>query len=70
MAEKNETVIPEVAPTSFALSLNEFCTRLSQGDKRVELIAGFHHTESIAGRVTDTESNYRTRYDAFSTQPA
>ncbi len=71
---KNETAIPETetppATASFSLSLDEFCTRLSQGDKRVELIAGFHHTELTANRVSDTESNYRARYTDFSKKTA
>lgn len=67
MAKNDTAQTPEA---SFALSLNEFCTRLSQTDKRVELIAGYHHTESMAGRDMDTEENFRARYDAFSTQPA
>lgn len=66
----------EVAPVStqgeqeFPLALNEFCARLSATDRRVELIAGFHHQEVAAGRTKDLESAFRARFEAFVNQPA
>jgi uncharacterized NAD(P)/FAD-binding protein YdhS len=51
------------------VTLNEFCTRLSMTDRRVELIGGFHFTETQAGRLKDAESNYQARYTAFLTKP-
>lgn len=57
------------APVTFPLSLQEFCVRLSQTDRRVELIGGFEHSERVAGRHRDTEANYAKRYDEFVTQP-
>ena len=63
-------VSPGAAQTDFDLSLDEFCTRLSGGDRRVELIAGFHHTELVAGRTKGREAEYQSRYVAFATQPA
>jgi hypothetical protein len=54
----------------FPLSLSEFCQRLSTSDRRVELIAAFHHAETGAGHGQDTEANYRARFEAFVTQPA
>ena len=58
------------APDEFPLALEEFCLQLSQVDKRVELIGGFHYTEKVAGRLKDTRQAYQTRYMAFLTQPA
>lgn len=54
----------------FPLSLDEFCTRLSATDRRVELIGGFHHEEVAAKRTKDLESAYRARFEAFTTKPA
>lgn len=55
--------------TAPQVTLNEFCTRLSMTDRRVELIGGFHFTETKAGRNKDAESNYQARYTAFLTKP-
>lgn len=57
-------------PESFEVSLDNFCSELSQSDKRVELIGGFHHTETKAGRMKDFGSAYLTRFLAFVNQPA
>jgi hypothetical protein len=51
------------------MTLEEFCTRLSKNDKRVELIGGFHHSELAAGRIKDAESEFQTRFAAFVTKP-
>lgn len=53
------------AATEFPLTLDEFCARLSQADKRVELIAGFHAAERKADNLKDLEANFRKRFDAF-----
>lgn len=53
----------------FPLSLDEFCTRLSQNDKRVELIGGFHASEKAAQNLNDTEANYMKRLDEFAKKP-
>lgn len=70
---KNE-VAAAVAPAPSAarvepIMLEEFCTRLSKMDKRVELIGGFHYTEVAAGRNKDAESAFKARFDAFATKP-
>jgi len=52
------------------LSLEEYCTRLSAVDRRVELISAFHAEEALAGRVVDVESAYALRFDAFINRPA
>lgn len=52
------------------ITLDEFCTRLSTTDKRVEMIGAFNHVEKKAGRIKDTEENLRSRFDAFVNQPA
>lgn len=57
-------------PDSFPLTLDEFCTRLSLKDKRVEMIGAFNAMERHAGHVKDTEVAYQTRYNDFLTQPA
>jgi len=51
------------------ITLDEFCMRLSMADKRVELIGGFHYTETAAGRIKDAESEFQSRFTAFATKP-
>lgn len=58
------------APAAFPLSLDEFCTRLSGTDRRVEMIGAFAHEERAAGRLKDTEAAYRQRFAAFASRPA
>lgn len=52
----------------FPVSLDNFCSDLSQSDRRVELIGGFHYSERAAGRTKDTPSAFRARYVAFTTR--
>ena len=59
-----ETVNPESA-----LSITDFCTRLSETVSRPELIGAFAHVEQKAGRVKDTASGYGARFDAFINKP-
>lgn len=51
------------------ITLNEFCTQLSQSDKRVELIGGFNATETQAGRIKDTFAGFSERFTAFVNKP-
>lgn len=60
----------EAAPAVFKLTIEEFCTRLSASDRRVELIGAFHATETKAGRRKDSEDNFRARFAAFLKTPA
>lgn len=68
MAKEAAAVVAE--PTEFPLTLDEFCSRLSTTDKRVELIGAFHHGEKVAGRSKDAESAYAARFAEFVNQPA
>jgi hypothetical protein len=76
MADKAEVVteasvgVTEASVEKFDLTLEEFCTRLSRTDKRVELIGGFHHSEKLAGNVKDSEAAFLGRFQKFATQPA
>lgn len=67
---KNEKAPAAVVDTAAEVTLEEFCTRLSTKDKRVELIGGFHSDEKRAGHVKDTEEAYAARYDEFINKPA
>lgn len=68
---KTESVAKEVEAQAAApeLTLDEFCTRLSMKDKRVELIGAFHFTEKAAGKIKDAESAFEERFAAFATKP-
>lgn len=60
----------EKKPVTERVSLDEFCTRLSETEKRYALIAGFAATERKARRVRDTEAAFQARFAAFIKQPA
>ncbi len=53
-----------------ALTLDEFCLRLSTTDTRTELIAGYHSVEKKNDRQKDTETAFRARFEAFVNEPA
>lgn len=55
---------------SMDVTLDEYCQRKSQADKRVELLGGFHQAERAAGNFKDAESAFDARLQAFSTKPA
>ena len=57
-------------PGAFQVSIDEFCTRLSSGDNRVEMIGAFHAQEKSAGRKSDTEAAYKARFIKFCGAPA
>jgi|GEM_PF-1184871 hypothetical protein len=71
-AAASAIITPAASTTTpqIAMVLDEFCSRLSAKDKRVELIGGFHHSETVAGHKKDTAANYSQRYTAFINQPA
>jgi len=50
-------------------TLQEFCILLSGSDRRVEMIAAFNYSEQLSGRIKDTASAFRTRYNAFANKP-
>jgi hypothetical protein len=52
-----------------ALTLTEFCSRKSLGDRRVELIGAFHSDEVRKGRVKDVTSAFEARFEEFANKP-
>ena len=66
---KAQTTTTEAADAPVAISLDEFCIRLSRTEPRVELISGFHHTEELAGRVRDIAASYQDRFNKFMKKP-
>lgn len=74
MAKPNvpeETAVADGAPdaSSEMLSVNDFCTRLSETVRRPELIGAFAHVQQKQGIVSDTPEAFRARFDAFINQP-
>lgn len=69
MAKTTESAAPDEVARA-PVSLDEFCVRLSNTDRRVEMIGGFAASERAAGRTMDAESAFATRYAAFVTKPA
>jgi hypothetical protein len=61
--------VAEPAAVDPALSITDFCTRLSETVVRPELIGAFAHVEQKAKRHSDTAANYRERFDAFINKP-
>ncbi|HED34950.1 MAG TPA: hypothetical protein ENJ08_12195, partial [Gammaproteobacteria bacterium] len=63
------------SPTEFPMTLEEFCTRLSQDNAQVELIGGFYAHETHSAKNTtaggldtqlmDTQLNFKARFDTF-----
>lgn len=58
------------APVPVRISLNEYCTRLSETVKRPELIGAFHATEKAAGHLAGLPAEFEQRYNDFITKPA
>jgi len=58
---------PVVEPVK--VTLNEFCSRLSEAATRPELYGAFESVERRAGRLKDTAEAYRQRFDAFVNSP-
>lgn len=56
--------------TSFELSLDEFCTRLSGGGVGPELIGGFYASQKSSGNVKGLDAAFAAAFDAFVKQPA
>lgn len=57
-------------PTSFELSLDEFCTRLSGGRVGPELIGGFYQSQKSSGNIKSTDAAFTAAFDVFVKQPA
>jgi hypothetical protein len=57
-------------PAEFPLTLEEYCTRVSATDQRVELLNAFAKHEIAAGHRKDVSSAFDRRYVAFANQPA
>jgi hypothetical protein len=60
----------ETAAAEPNMSIAEFCARLSESDRRVELISAFYNDERSGGRNNDTFSNYSARFQGFINKPA
>lgn len=68
-AEAEASSKPKAAPKEFEVTLDEFCAQLSQKDRRVSLIGGFHSAERAAKRKKDRASEYRKRFEQFTKKP-
>ena len=66
----SNTVAKAETGKSIPLNLDEFCSRLSSRDRRVELIGGFFAAEKLAGHNKDTVENFTVRFAAFINKPA
>ena len=66
---KQETQTPAEVVEAPEISLDEFCSRLSETVKSPEAIGGFHFTERAAGTMRGTFEAYRARFDAFLNKP-
>ena len=56
--------------TEFPLTLEEFCSRLSATDRRVELISAFARSEKAERRNKALHSEFAARYDKYIKTPA
>ena len=69
MAKTTNDAVGDTSSGVEQLTLEEFCTRLSATDKRVELIGAFYFVEKSADRTKDYESEYQSRFTAFVNKP-
>lgn len=69
-AKKPAQAATQEQPTSFDMTLVEFCTRLSKGKAGPELIGGFHAAQIAAGKVKASEAEFAAAFEQFRTQPA
>lgn len=69
MSKNPKDTVTEAPAEVIKLTLHEFCARLSKTVKRPELLGAFEHTERVAGRLSDTDSAFRARFDAFINKP-
>lgn len=60
---------PTPKVTEFQLPLDEFCTRLSATDKRVEMISGFHSFMKRGGQTVATQTVFEAAFRDFATRP-
>ena len=64
---------PDVAAApaveAITLTIHAFCLRLSETDKRPELIKAFEVTERAAGNTSDTAEKFQARYAKFINKP-
>lgn len=56
-------------PAAPLLTIDEFCARLSETDRRVELIAGFHAVMRARGKTKAAVEDYRQAFEAYRTAP-
>lgn len=61
--------VNKVVVEAITISLNEFCTRLSEKVIRPELIGAFASTERAAGNVSGTVAAFESRYNDFINKP-
>lgn len=66
-SESNETAARDTAND---ITLDEFCQRKSNSDKRVEMIGAFHFDQKRQGRIKDSEAAFGSRFEAFVNKPA
>lgn len=62
--------VAATAADTFAVSLDEFCQRLSVKKVSSELIGGFYHSQSVVGNVKGSDANFTAAFAAFVNQPA
>lgn len=64
------TPIPAAPATSFDLTLDEYCTRLSADKASPEIIGGFYHSQAVSGNTKASSAAFAQAFDAFKKQPA
>ena len=55
--------------TGEALTLDEFCARLSKSDKRVELIGGFYSDAKKRGQNKDFDVGFLRAFESYAARP-
>lgn len=74
MANKDNPAVEQLPttkkPAEDRVSLDEFCARLSETEKRYTLLAAFHASELKARCTRDTATAFAERFKKFIQAPA
>lgn len=65
-----EAAIEAAPEAAIETTIDDFCRDLSRTDRRVELIAGFHHEQCARDHHKDTADAFAARFKSFCEAPA
>lgn len=70
MSRKSIPIIPQETTDEFPLTIGEWCGRLSQTDRRIEMISAFYSKMKKSGYHKNYAQFFAVQYHQFISQPA